>query len=387
LPSFGSPPRLGIWAQAAPIATADDLQTGALDAWALGRGVRLDLHREGTPDLERHLGEAASAGTLPDLAILDAPAALRLSLSIRLRDAAELLQAATGALGDPLRPADCPAQRGDSTPYLPLALEPTTVVYGPKLLTAAPARTWPTLLDQLKGAQRPPQFHGLGLAINRAAPATERALAAIARGHGAALVDGAGRPAVSRPALTAFLRTIVRAADLGLLRPGIARWGTSDTLAALSAGRIALTLGPSTLFGRIPPGTVAPAAAPPAPNGSPADDVRIADALVLLTDAPLGREAARALVEPGLYRCWTAALWRPPAYAGATAGWQDELRRALLDAARLGAGSGLSGPSAAAEARLEPVLPLLGAVLRVMVDRWTVDQAVDELDRLVARTL
>src|SRR5207244_12516753 len=62
--------------------------------------------------------------------------------------------------------------------------------------------------------------------------------------------------------------------------------------------------------------------------------------------------------------------------------WQNPQRKGFLDAAKTGVIAGYPGEPTQANAELGTRVPFLTMAIRMVVDKWTPEQAMDELDKI-----
>jgi hypothetical protein len=98
----------------------------------------------------------------------------------------------------------------------------------------------------------------------------------------------------------------------------------------------------------------------------------------------LGKDLLRYLMEPEQYEPWIALAFAAPSVAkyAEMDTWKDPQRAGFLEASKTGILTGYPGPVTAAASELASRNPTLGMVLRVIIDGWTIEQAIEEAEQV-----
>jgi hypothetical protein len=106
------------------------------------------------------------------------------------------------------------------------------------------------------------------------------------------------------------------------------------------------------------------------------------------TSAPEKHELAadllRYLQAPEQYGPWIEKAFAAPTLGAfeSMETWKDPKRAGFLEAAKNGVLAGHPGPITPAYAEFDSLMPSTSMVLRVIIDGWTVDEAVEEQEQI-----
>jgi ABC-type glycerol-3-phosphate transport system substrate-binding protein len=127
---------------------------------------------------------------------------------------------------------------------------------------------------------------------------------------------------------------------------------------------------------------------PAGPKGSFAS-AYVRDGWVLFKSTPDKRQdlvisLMRHLYSRDVYRKWMELAFPAPAVAGMEdlEIWKNPQRAGFLEAAKTGVLDGYPGTPTPAYSELGTRLPVISMILRVIIDKWTPDKAIDELDQV-----
>ncbi len=392
---------LSVWTDATAAPEADAHQSRQIAEWARNERYEVTVTREAGGAVRTMLQEALAAGQAPDLSQVDGDRYALLLPTRGLTDVTDLF----GEIGlrwqgwyPVARQLVTRDGRQFATPY---SIDGSLLLYWSDVLRRGgvrefPTDSWRTMVDALKRLMEPPDVYGFGLPLSRIATDAERALSIWALAHGASVQRQDSRTlGIKTPETRAFLEEFAWSWDQGIYPPGTAAWDNARIQSCLQDRRAIVIHTRSTALSwfrtnrpeALP--LIGVAASPRGLDGRSYNVAGLRDGFaVMATGRDAGIAASRNLVrhlyDRDVYRTWIELTVPGPALDGLAELdiWQAPLRRGFLEVARSGIHEGYPGEPTSAYAELRSRSPWQTMATRVVADRWTPDQAMDEMERV-----
>ncbi len=357
LPGFGGSEKLTIWTDATFAPESDDYQTEEIEKWAKGKGVEVEITRETGDNVQQKLQAAVESKQLPDISQV---ADVRFTL---------------------FYPAGLILYRKD-------ILDEGGYKESPK--------TWDELFEVAQKLQKPPNLYGIGFQFNKAGTDSENTFFCMMLSYGASLVkEDSKTPNVKTPEMLAFLNALKKSWDMGVYPPGVTGWDNASNNTALQDEKVIFIHNPASplvWFRNNKPDMlpkIGVSAAPGGPKGQ-FNQAYVRDGFAILNTGnqkkiDLAKDLMRRLYSNEVYRKWIQLAFPAPAVAGMEDHevWKNPQRKGFLDAAKTGILQGHPGESTPAYSELVSRTPLINAATRMVVDKWSPEQAQDELAKVV----
>ncbi len=391
---------LTVWAHRSFAPPADDVLLANIEKWAEENGVDLELVAEiEVPIMNERLTAAIESKTLPDVsAIAGGRVALHYPAGIYL-DVSELYKELADAYGGYYRPAEQTATIDGAQWVIPYSTDTSLMYYRQDILDEkglSLPTTWQEYLATVSAAQNPPDIYGTGIALNKAATDAQNSYNLMLLSFGGSMVAEDGKTVVVNSQQTRDWLTFVTS-DLygaGVFPPSAFEWDNASNNAAYQEESALTIHNPASvlvwLYDNKPElaEVTTIKALPAGPAGAfNSGGVRVAWALFNSSAAEqqdLGKDLLRYLQEPEQFEPWIALAFAAPAVAAFEDMeiWSDPKRAGFLEGSKTGVMSGYPGPVTPAAAELDSLVPATSMVLRVLVDGWTVDEAVEEAEQV-----
>lgn len=395
---------LTVWAHRSFAPPADDVLLANIDKWGEENGVELEVVAEiEVPTMNERLMAAIESRVLPDVtAIAGGRVALHYPAGV-YRDVSDLYSEFAETYGGFFRPAEQTATIDGQQWVIPYSIDSSLMYYRQDILDAkglALPTTWEEYASTMLAAQEPPDTYGAGIALNKEATDCNGTFTNMLYSFGASYVAEDGTTVVinsqeTRDWLTFIVEDMY---NQGIFPPGAFEWDNASNNAAYQDETAISINNPASvlvwLLDNKPELAEATAvqALPAGPNGSfNSAGTRVAWAIMNTSSEQrqeLGVELLRYLMEPEQFEPWIELAFAAPAveqYAEMEI-WQDPKRAGFLDAAKNGVLTGYPGPLNSAASELDTLVPATSMVLRVIIDGWSVDEAIEEAEQIVTDT-
>lgn len=379
---------------------ADDVLIANVEAWAEQNSIELDLVAEiEVPTLNERLAAAIESQNLPDVAEI---AGDRISLhypSGLFADMSALYAEIGEQYGGFFDVADKTATIDGAQWAIPYSISSSLMHIRKDILDAnglAIPSTWEEYVEVMAAAQNPPDLYGAGIGLNQAAGDSENTFNLMRLSYGSTNTDETGRNITinsdeTRQWLDFVVNTMYAA---NIFPPDVFEWDNASNNAAYQNESVISVHNPASVLVWLKDNKPELAAAtaiagtPAGPQGA-FNSAGVRVAWTTFTTVPAdkqekGNELIRYLFEPAQYEPWIQlAFAAPPVEQYSTMEmWSDPQNAGFLDAARTGVLGGHPGPITPASAELGTRNPSLTMVLRVVVDGWTIDEAVEEAEQV-----
>jgi multiple sugar transport system substrate-binding protein len=391
---------LTVWAHRSFAPPADDVLLANINRWGQENNVDLDLVAEiEVPTMNERLVAAIESRNLPDVsAVAGGRIALHYPAGI-YADISDLYGELADQYGGFFSPAEQMATIDGSQWVIPYSIDTSLFYYRQDILDEkglSIPTTWDEYVETMKAAQNPPDTFGAGIGLNLAAGDSEATFNLMKLGYGSSWVAEDGKTiTINSPETREWLDYTVNtmyAADI--FPPDVFEWDNASNNAAYQNESVVSIHNPASvlvwLLANKPElaDVTAIAGVPAGPQGQfMSAGVRVAWSIfntVPQANQELGKDLLRYLMEPEQYEPWIALAFAAPSVAkyAEMDTWQDPQRAGFLEASKTGILTGYPGPVTPAASELGSRNPTLAMVLRVIIDGWTIEQAVEEADQV-----
>jgi ABC-type glycerol-3-phosphate transport system substrate-binding protein len=400
MPSLGAKQKLNVWTDATFAPPSDDYQTKVIEDWAKAKGLEVEVTRETGDNVEKKLQAAIESKQLPDISQVDNGRYTRLQGSGTFSDVSELFVKLGNQWGGWYDPAQKLATINGKQAMLPYSIDSSLLLYRNDILQEGGVKefpkTWSEMFDTMKKLQKPPDMYGIGFQFNKPGTDAEGTFEMMAYSYGASLVKEDGKTlSVRTPEMLAFLNELKRSWELGVYPPGVTGWDNAGNNTALQDGKVIVIHNPASplvWFRQNKPELlpkIGVAGTPAGPTGKAFNSAYIRDGFALMKtgnqkNVDLSRELLEHLYSKDVYRQWIQLAFPAPAVKGMEDHevWKNPQRKGFLDAAKTGVISGYPGPPTEARAELGTRVPFLTMATRMVVDKWSPEQALEETDKI-----
>ncbi len=391
---------LTVWAIRSFAPPADDVLLANIESWADQNNVKLDLVAEiEVPTLNERLAAAIESQNLPDVAEI---AGDRIALhypSGLYEDMSELYAEIGEQYGGFFTVAEKMATIDGKQWAIPYSISSSLMHIRKDILDEkglAIPTTWQEYVDVMKAAQNPPDLYGAGIGLNQAAGDAENTFNLMRLGFGSTNTDESGETiTIDSPETHEWLDFVVNtmyAADI--FPPDVFEWDNASNNAAYQNESVVSVHNPASVLVWLKENkpelaeVTAIAGVPAGPKGA-FNSASVRVAWTSFTTVPaekqeMGKDLIRFLYEPAQYEPWIQLAFAAPAveqYADMEM-WNDPQNAGFLDAARTGVLPAYPGPITPASTELGTRNPSLTMVLRVIVDGWSMDEAIAEAQQV-----
>ncbi len=399
IPLVGRKKKMQIWTDATFAPPSDDYQTKEIQSWAATKGVEVEITRSPGGDNQKKLQAAIEAKRLPDVAQVDTGRFTQFQPAHIFVDVSDLFREFSQQWNGFYKPAEQIVTVDGKQWALPYSIDTSLILSRLDFLKKANIttlpRTWDELFSSAKEAMRPPDYYGTGFQLNKAGTDAENTFRMMMYGFGATLVKEDSRTLnIRTPEMEAFLEYALKTWQLGTYPPGVTGWDNNSNNTALQDGKVIYIHNPASplVWARTNRPELLPnlgvSATPAGPKGQ-FNSAYLRDGFAILNtgdDAQiqLSRDLLRHLYSKDVYTKWIELAFPAPAVRGLEdlEIWKNPQRGGFLEAAKTGILDGYPGRPTPALAELGNQVPVLGMVIRVIVDKWTPKQAIDELVKI-----
>lgn len=401
IPAFGAKTKLNIWTDATFAPASDDYQTQQIEEWAKGKGHEVEVTREGGGNIQTKLQAALESKQLPDISQVDSGRYALFQGTGSLLNVSDLYGDISKQWGGFYKIAEQIATKEGKQFVLPYSIDSSLLMYWNDILLEGgvkefPTGSWREMIETMKKLQKPPDLYGVGFQFGKAGTDSENTFAVWALAHGASLQKADGRsPNVKTPEMRSFLEELKWAWDQGVFAPGVTGWDNSSNNTALQDKKAIVIHNPASplvWFRSNKPDqlkNIGIAASPKGKDGKSYNIAYLRDGFAVMATGDqkridISKDLMKHLYSKDVYRKWIEIAFPAPAVNGMEDMeiWKNPQRKGFLDAAKGGVLSGHPGPDTTTYAELGTRTPWITMAARLVVDKWTVDQAIDEMDKI-----
>ena len=397
VPGLQAKKNMLVWADPTFAPASDDYQTKVMEDWAKEKGITIEVTRD---PVDPKLQAAIESKQFPDIAQVDSGRYLKYQPSGGLLDVSDLYADFGKQWGGFYKPAERIVTKQGKQYALPYSIDSSLLLYRGDILQEGGVRefpkTWTELFDTVKRLQKPPELYGLGFQFSKPGTDAEGTFAMMSFSYGASLVKEDSKTInVKTPEMKAFLTELKRSWDLGVYPPGVTGWDNASNNTSLQDGKTIVIHNPASplVWFRNNKPEMLPkigiAGTPAGPTGKAFNSAYIRDGFAVMNTGnqqgiEQSKELLKLLYSKDVYRNWIQLAFPAPAVAGMEDHevWKNPQRKGFLDAAKTGVLDGYPGEPTEAYAELGTRLPYLQMAIRMVVDNWTPDQAMDEVDKI-----
>ncbi|MEX1019232.1 MAG: extracellular solute-binding protein [Litorilinea sp.] len=389
---------LTVWAHRSFAPPADEILLNNIQTWATENGVDLELVAEiEVPTMNDRLVAAIESGNLPDMsAIAGGRIALHYPANI-YADVSDLYADLAEEYGGFFRPAEQMATIDGSQWVIPYSIDTSLMHYRQDILDEnglSVPTTWDEFVNAMETAQNPPDLYGAGIGLNLAAGDAENTFKLMLLGFGGAWSNEAGNEIVINSEAThEWLNYVITNIwERGILPPNAFEYDNATNNADYQNGSVIAVHNPASvlvwLLENNPEmaANTAIAGVPAGPEGAfNSAGIRVCWSIFNSAseeNQQLSGDLLRYLWEPAQYEPWIALAFASPALAQyeEMEMWDDPQRAGFLEAAKTGVLSAHPSPITPASSELLSRNPTLAMVLRVIIDEWTMEEAIAEAE-------
>jgi multiple sugar transport system substrate-binding protein len=391
---------LSVWAHRSFAPPADDVLLASINQWGEENGVTLEVVAEiDVPTMNDRLMAAVESKVLPDLsAVAGGRVALHYPAGI-YADVSELFNEFDEQYGGYFRAASQTATIDGTQWVIPFSVDTSLMYYRQDILDEKGLTiptTWAEYAQTMLAAQNPPETYGAGIALNKEASDANSTFTMMLYAHGGHYVAEDGKTiTINSPETRDWLNFVINDMyNQKIFPPGAFEWDNASNNAAFQDESAVSINNPASvlvwLLANKPElaEVTAIQALPAGPAGAfSSAGTRLAWAIFNTSPAEkqeLSSDLLRYLQAPEQYEPWIQLAFAAPPLAAfeSMEVWQDPKRAGFLDAAKNGVLAGYPGPITPAFAELDSLVLSTAMVLRVIIDGWTVDEAVEEAEQI-----
>lgn len=391
---------LTVWGHRTFAPASDDVLLGNIDQWGAENNVELEVVAEiETPTMNERLMAAIESRVMPDMtAILGGRVALHYPANVYV-DVSDLYAELDTEYGGFFRPAEQTATIDGKQWVIPYSIDTALMYYRKDLLDAkglALPTSWEEYAATMLAAQEPPDTYGAGIALNKEATDCESTFSRMLLSFGASYVaDDSKTIVINSPETRDWLTFVVDSMyNQGIFPPDAFEWDNAGNNAAYQDETAISINNPASVLVWLLENKpeLAEASAIQALPAGPAGTYNEAGARLVWAvlnggseeKQQLSQDLIRYLMEPAQFEPWIELAFAAPAVAAYEEMdvWQDPKRAGFLDAAKNGVLGGYPGLPTPASSELGTHVPSISMILRVIIDGWTVDEAVAEAEQV-----
>lgn len=389
---------LTVWAHRSFAPPADEILLNNIETWARENSVDLELVAEiEVPTMNERLVAAIESRNLPDVsAVAGGRIALHYPANV-YADVSGLYAELADQYGGFFTPAELMATIDGSQWVIPYSIDTSLMHYRKDILDEhglEVPETWDEFVVAMEAAQNPPDLYGAGIGLNLAAGDSENTFKLMLLGFGGAWTNEEGNEIVINSEAThQWLSYVISEIwERGILPPNTFEYDNATNNADYQNGSVVAVHNPASvlvwLLENNPEmaANTAIAGVPAGPNGAfNSAGIRVSWAMFNTSseeNLQLGGDLMRHLWIPENYEPWIALAFASPALAQfeAMEMWSDPQRAGFLQAAKTGVLAAHPGPITPASSELASRNPTLAMVLRVVIDGWTIEEAIAEAE-------
>ncbi|MFN8524347.1 MAG: extracellular solute-binding protein [Chloroflexota bacterium] len=399
IPGLGGE-KLTVWTDATFAPPSDDFQTEEIQKWAKNKGIEVEITRETGDNVQQKLQAAIESKQLPDVSqVADARFTLFYPAKIFV-DVTDLYQEFGKAWGGFYSPGERIVTRDGKQWALPYSIDTSLMLYRKDLFDAGGVKefpkTWEEMFEVTAKLQKPPNLYGVGFQFNKAGTDSENTFTCMMLSYGASLVKEDSKTNNSKtPEMLQFLTALKKSWDLGVYPPGVTGWDNAGNNTALQDEKVLVIHNPASplVWFRSNKPDMLPkigvAGAPAGPKGA-FNQAYVRDGWAVLNTGnqkkiDLSKDLMRHLYSKDVYKKWIELAFPAPAVKGMEdlEIWKNPQRKGFLDAAKTGILQGHPGQPTPAYSEIVTRTVLINAATRMVVDKWSPEQAHEEVVKVV----
>jgi ABC-type glycerol-3-phosphate transport system substrate-binding protein len=397
VPGLGGGEKLNIWTDATFAPASDDYQTEEINKWAKSKNVEVEITRETGDNVLQKLKAAVESKQLPDVSQVNDGRLTQLFPSGVFLDVSDLFKEFGAAWKGWYPAAEKGVTKNGKQWALPYSVDSNLILYRKDILDAGGVKeapkTWDQFYEVAAKLQKPPNLFGVGFQFNKAGTDAEDTFTLQLLGFGGSGVKEDGKtPNIGSPATLEWLKYLKKTWEMGVYPPGVTGWDNAGNNTALQDEKVIFIHNPASplvWFRNNKPNmlpNIGVSAVPAGPKGQ-FNSAYLRDGFAIMSTGnqkkiDLSKDLMRHLYKPEVYRKWMEIAFPAPAVAGMEdlEIWKNPQRKGFLDAAKTGVVRGYPGPEyTPAYAEFYTRAPLISAAARLVVDKWSPEQAHAEL--------
>ena len=399
MPGGGGKEKLSLWLDATFAPPSDDYQTEQINAWAAKNNVEVEITREPGENVLKKLQAGIESKQLPDISQANDARFAQFYPAKIFTDVSDLYQEVGKPWGGYYKPAEQLVTKDGKQWLLPYSLDSNLILYRKDILEAggykeAP-KTWDEFFEIAQKLQKPPNLYGVGFQFNKAGTDSESTFTLMMYGFGASIVKEDGKTLnIKTPEMMNFANYVKKTYAMGVYPPGVTGWDNAGNNTALQDEKVIFIHNPASplVWFRSNKPDMLPkigvAAVPAGPKGQ-FNDAYIRDGFAIFDTGSdkrrnLAKDLLRLLYSKEVYRQWINLAFPSPAVQGMEdlEIWKNPQRRGFLEAAKSGVLRGWPGSYTPAYGEFWNRPGVLNMVIRLVVDNWSADQALDEMEKV-----
>lgn len=393
--------KMTVWIIRSFAPPADEVLLGHVDKWGKEKGLDLEVVAEiEEPTLNQRLMAAVESKQLPDICEISG-GRITLHYPAKVFEDVSALYAEIGKqYGGWFKVADQTATIDGKQWAIPFSIDSSLMHYRKDILDKKGLKipeTWDEYVETMKKAQEPPKTYGAGIALSKGATDCEGTFKLMMYSFGATWCDQTGQKitinsAETRKFLDFVANTMYKA---GIFPPDAMSWDNASNNGAYQNETAITVHNPASILvwcldnkpelGK----NTAIAGLPKGPTGKSFNSAGVRVGWAIFNTTPKDKQDLAAdwikwVYQKEQYEPWIAKAFAAPPVAKyeQMEVWKDPQRAGFLEAAKTGIMGGYPGPLTPASAELDSRVPTISMILRVLVDKWSIDQAVEEAEKV-----
>lgn len=393
----GGKTKLTVWTDATFAPNSDDYQTKVIEDWAASKSVDVEVVRETGDNVQKKLQAAIESKQFPDISQVDSGRYTQFYPSNVFVDVSDLYQDFGKTWNGWYSVADKTATRDGKQFMLPYSIDTSLCLHWRDMLESAGVKsiaTWDEFFAGCKKASNPPQIYPVGYQLSKCSDA-EGTWSLMMFSFGASIVkDDSKTINIKTPEMKKFLEYFKVQLDAGMFPPGATGWDNASDNTAMQSRAIVADQDPASVIVWLRdnrPEDLPKLGAVGTPGGPAGQftSAYVRDGFAVLATGDdkkisLSKDLLRQVYSNEVYRKWIGLAFPSPAVKGMEDHevWQNPLRKGFLESAKNGILDGYPGMPTTAYAELGTRMPVSTMIVRMAVDNWTPEQAMDEADQV-----
>lgn len=377
---------------------ANNLLQSTIEQWCEDNGFTPDVVMINQNETAQRVSAAVEAGTMPDALDLGLDLMLQLTQSGQLQPVDDVFQRigeAHGGWFPSVDTATAPERFGGARMGVPFGASGNILFRRKDVLEAAgitnPPATWQEVADQGRAVNNPPEIFALGFALSNVGDGNT--MVSVMQSYGGRIADDEGKtPTIKSEGTRAFLEWVKACWDDGLFSPGNTTWDGAGDNAAYESGQAVFIMNTGSVHINLmenDPELDAATGYSPLPAGPVMQVSPINPNVRAISANTEHADVAKALFEYLAQPEFAEEYYNVAIYGPVLQDQRNfEIFTTEVHGALLGLVENGTAPAepdvfnpAYAEAMLNFVVP--GMIQRVVVDGMTLDQAMDEAQRVL----
>lgn len=396
----GGKTKLTVWADATFAPNSDDFHTKTIEDWAASKGIDVEIVRDTGGNIQTKLQAAIESKQFPDLSQVDSGRFTQFYPSKAFVDVSDLYQDFGKTWGGYYSVAEKTVTQDGKQWMLPYSIDTSLCLHWKDMLEGVGVKspeglaTWDQFFAACKKASKPPEVYPVGYQLSKCSDA-EGTYSLMMYSFGASLVKEDSKTInVKTPQMKQFLEYFKKQYEDGMFPPGATAWDNASDNTALQGRQIVADEDPASVLVWLRDNRpedlpkLGVASTPGGPAGQ-FNSAYVRDGWAVMATGDdkrigLAKELLRQLYSKEVYRQWIGLAFPAPAVKGMEDHevWKNPQRKGFLDAAKSGVLGGYPGTPTTAQAELGTRMPVATMIVRIAVDKWTPEQAMDEADQV-----